>query len=160
MSTNTSQNLGLHLWEPTDQVLRTEFNQNWQKIDTAVDTAQQTADTAESKADTAQATATAAQTAASAAYCPSNKPYAMGSYTGNGGTQSILLGFQPSFLIITAQPANSSDTAFIAISGGSEAASTLSFTETGFTVMVAPTPYETYPLTNQNGRLYHYLAIR
>ena len=36
MSTNTSQNLGLHLWEPTDQVLRTEFNQNWQKIDTAV----------------------------------------------------------------------------------------------------------------------------
>ena len=36
MSTNTSQNLGLHLWEPTDQVLRTEFNENWQKLDTAV----------------------------------------------------------------------------------------------------------------------------
>ena len=27
--------LRLHLWEPTDQVLRTEFNENWQKIDTA-----------------------------------------------------------------------------------------------------------------------------
>ena len=37
MSTNTSQNLGLHLWEPTDQVLRTEFNENWQKLDTAVE---------------------------------------------------------------------------------------------------------------------------
>ena len=36
MATNSSQNLGLHLWEPDDQVLRTEFNQNWQKIDTAV----------------------------------------------------------------------------------------------------------------------------
>ena len=34
MATNSSQNLGLHLWEPDDQVLRTEFNENWQKIDT------------------------------------------------------------------------------------------------------------------------------
>ena len=36
MATNASEHLGLHLWEPTDQVLRTEFNENWQKIDTAV----------------------------------------------------------------------------------------------------------------------------
>ena len=31
MATNSSEHLGLHLWEPTDQVLRTEFNENWQK---------------------------------------------------------------------------------------------------------------------------------
>ncbi len=140
MATNTSEHLGLHLWEPTDQVLRTEFNQNWTKIDTAVNAAQETAEAAQSAAE--------------------QRHYVIGSYTGNGGTQSITLGFQPSFVIITAQPANSRDTAFIAISGGSEAASTLSFTETGFTVMVAPTPYETYPLTNQNGTFYHYLALR
>ena len=140
MATNASEHLGLHLWEPTDQVLRTEFNQNWTKIDTAVNAAQETAEAAQSAAE--------------------QRPYVIGSYTGNGGTQSITLGFQPSFVIITAQPANSRDTAFIAISGGSEAASTLSFTETGFTVMVAPTPYETYPLTNQNGTFYHYLALR
>ena len=140
MATNTSEHLGLHLWEPTDQVLRTEFNQNWTKIDTAVNAAQETAEAAQSAAE--------------------QRPYVIGSYTGNGGTQSITLGFQPSFVIITAQPANSRDTAFIAISGGSEAASTLSFTETGFTVMVAPTPYETYPLTNQNGTFYHYWALR
>ena len=140
MATNTSEHLGLHLWEPTDQVLRTGFNQNWTKIDTAVNAAQETAEAAQSAAE--------------------QRPYVIGSYTGNGGTQSITLGFQPSFVIITAQPANSRDTAFIAISGGSEAASTLSFTETGFTVMVAPTPYETYPLTNQNGTFYHYLALR
>ena len=41
MATNSSEHLGLHLWEPTDQVLRTEFNQNWQKIDTAVAEAQE-----------------------------------------------------------------------------------------------------------------------
>ena len=140
MATNTSEHLGLHLWEPTDQVLRTEFNQNWTKIDTAVNAAQETAEAAQSAAE--------------------QRPYVIGSYTGNGGTQSITLGFQPSFVIITAQPANPRDTALIAISGGSEAASTLSFTETGFTVMVAPTPYETYPLTNQNGTFYHYLALR
>ncbi len=140
MATNTSEHLGLHLWEPTDQVLRTEFNQNWTKIDTAVNAAQETAEAAQSAAE--------------------QRPYVIGSYTGNGGTQSITLGFQPSFVIITAQPANSRDTAFIAISGGSEAASTLSFTETGFTVMVTPTSYETYPLTNQNGTFYHYLALR
>ena len=140
MATNTSEHLGLHLWEPTDQVLRTEFNQNWTKIDTAVNAARETAEAAQSAAE--------------------QRPYVIGSYTGNGGTQSITLGFQPSFVIITAQPANSRDTAFIAISGGSEAASTLSFTETGFTVMVTPTSYETYPLTNQNGTFYHYLALR
>lgn len=140
MATNTSEHLGLHLWEPTDQVLRTEFNQNWTKIDTAVNAAQETAEAAQSAAE--------------------QRHYVIGSYTGNGGTQSITLGFQPSFVIITAQPANSRDTAFIAISGGSEAASTLSFTETGFTVMVTPTSYETYPLTNQNGTFYHYLALR
>ena len=140
MATNTSEHLGLHLWEPTDQVLRTEFNQNWTKIDTAVNAAQETAEAAQSAAE--------------------QRPYVIGSYTGNGGTQSITLGFQPSFVISTAQPANSRDTAFIAVSGGSEAASTLSFTETGFTVMVTPTSYETYPLTNQNGTFYHYLALR
>ena len=140
MATNASEHLGLHLWEPTDQVLRTEFNQNWTKIDTAVNAAQETAEAAQSAAE--------------------QRPYVIGSYTGNGGTQSITLGFQPSFVIITAQPANSRDTAFIAVSGGSEAASTLSFTETGFTVMVTPTSYETYPLTNQNGTFYHYLALR
>ena len=35
MATNSSEHLGLHLWEPTDQVLRTEFNENWQKLDAA-----------------------------------------------------------------------------------------------------------------------------
>ena len=60
MATNSSEHLGLHLWEPGDQVLRTEFNQNWSKIDEAVETAQSTANTAESKADAAQTAAAVA----------------------------------------------------------------------------------------------------
>ena len=87
-------------------------------------------------------------------------PLVVGSYTGNGDSQTIELGFPPRFVIITAQPSGSDNAAFIAISGGSEATATLVFADTGFTVKEAPTPYATYPLTNQSDRLYHYLAIR
>ena len=51
MATNSSEHLGLHLWEPTDQVLRTEFNENWQKLDTAVGAAQDAADAAQQEAE-------------------------------------------------------------------------------------------------------------
>ena len=33
MSTNKSEHLNLHLWEPEDDFLRTEFNENFEKID-------------------------------------------------------------------------------------------------------------------------------
>ena len=36
MSTNKSEHLGLHLWEPEDDFLRTEFNENFTAIDGAV----------------------------------------------------------------------------------------------------------------------------
>ena len=57
MATNASEHLGLHLWEPTDQVLRTEFNQNWTKIDTAVNAAQETAEAAQPAQDLSAASA-------------------------------------------------------------------------------------------------------
>ena len=87
-------------------------------------------------------------------------PLAIGTYTGNGNKQTIELGFSPRFVIITAQQSGSNDTSFIAISGGSEATSTLVFSETGFTVMVSSVTYAPYPVTNQSGTVYHYLAIR
>ena len=40
MSTNKSEHLQLHLWEPGDSVLRTEFNENWEKIDASAAQAQ------------------------------------------------------------------------------------------------------------------------
>ena len=87
-------------------------------------------------------------------------PLAVGTYTGNGDKQTIELGFSPKFVIITAQRPGSNDTSFIAISGGSEATSTLVFSDTGFTVMVSSATYAPYPITNQSGTAYHYLAIR
>ena len=33
MSTNKSEHLSLHLWEPVDDFLRTEFNENFEAID-------------------------------------------------------------------------------------------------------------------------------
>ena len=35
MSTNKSRNFQLHLWEPEDDFLRAEFNENFQKLDGA-----------------------------------------------------------------------------------------------------------------------------
>ena len=77
MATNSSEHLGLHLWEPTDQVLRTEFNQNWQKIDTAV----------------------------AAAFGPDNKPYVSGSFTVGSDAESgdvvLTLDFTPHHVLLT-----------------------------------------------------------
>ena len=88
-------------------------------------------------------------------------PYVVGSYTGNGGTQTIELGFQPRFVIITGQSADvSGSTAlvgYIAFSGGPQITKVLAFTESGFTVSSIA---QTYPAVNGNGRLFSYLAFR
>ena len=151
MSTNTSQNLGLHLWEPTDQVLRTEFNQNWQKIDTAVNAAQETAE--------------AAQTAANAvsnAYTPGNKPFKVGSYSGNGSTQTIELGFKPSLVIIYQEVGAYTDGELggdhFMISTGLNYPDKVSFTSTGFKVGVSSSI--PYPRVNGSPFSYLYVAFR
>ena len=87
-------------------------------------------------------------------------PLVVGSYTGNGDSQTIELGFHPRFVIITAQISGSTDASLITISGGSEAASCLSFTESGFTVTMPTPSYTATPVTNQSGRLFHYIAFR
>ncbi len=146
MSTNTSQNLGLHLWEPTDQVLRTEFNQNWTKLDTAVNTAQETAE------------------AVADAYTPSNKPYVVGTYTGpfgGSGSKTFELGFQPSFLILSGNFSSSSSGpaqyGYYIISGGNAHSDMVTFTDTGFTLTQISGKYP-YPLYYE--RTYDYIAFR
>lgn len=147
MATNSSENLGLHLWEPTDQVLRTEFNQNWTKIDTAVAEAQQTAEAAQSAAE--------------------QMPYVIGSYTGNAPDsgadpgQLIELGFRPQFLIITrGWTSNVSSTAFLVIGQERVNAQDLVFEwrESGFLVKSTNT---SGPLQlNEAGMVYDYIAFR
>ena len=140
MATNSSEHLGLHLWEPTDQVLRTEFNENWQKIDTAGNTAQTEA---------------------------AEKGFVIGSYTGNGGTLSVNLGFKPRFLHITGTICNyysyRSTYQHEVATGGEQASEVVQLTDTGFTVVWTMGPNgvdELYPMVNRNGDTYSYIAFR
>lgn len=114
MSTNKSEHLKLHLWEPEDDFLRTEFNENFSALDGAVagETAARTsAIRAEQEAraaaiqevkDSISATGGNAssavsqlrteltaeigsvRTTAEAAYSDGNPPFVVGSYQGNG----------------------------------------------------------------------------
>ena len=146
MATNSSEHLGLHLWEPTDQVLRTEFNQNWQKIDTAVGEVQSTAD------------------AVADAFTPDNMPYVTGTYTGDGSTtnRTITLGFKPKLVIITGTSRSSSYEAEaltrFALIGPSGASGTIAdMTSTGFVVKNSGFQY---PQLNVNGCAYAYVAFK
>ena len=97
----------------------------------------------------------------------SEKPYAAGSYTGNGGANIIEVGFQPSFLIINGmqqsatQGATASFTGFSAATAGkNHLASRLRFLDDGF--IVYPEPYEgAYgPALNRRGVVYDYIAFK
>lgn len=68
MASNHTQHYGLSQWEDTDQVLRTDFNEDNTRLDAAL---KNTA-----------SLALAAQTLAQAAYSPGNSPCAAGSYAG------------------------------------------------------------------------------
>ena len=114
MSTNKSAHLNLHLWEPEDDFLRTEFNENFEKIDAGVkaeENARAAAIQAEQEArgsaiqevknsisatDGNASSAVsqlrtdltaeigAVRTTAEAAYSAANPPFVIGSYMGTG----------------------------------------------------------------------------
>lgn len=87
MASNRTEHYDLCQWEATDQVLRTDFNEDNAKVDAALQGA----------ADLAQA----AQTLAEAAYSPENSPFAVGSYTGDGtAKRKIELGFTPQAVLV------------------------------------------------------------
>lgn len=82
MATYTS-NYGLHQWEPEDNFLRTDFNEDLKKIDEAlVQKAEEvTVDALENQVE-------------------KKAEFVTGSYKGNGEGQSISLGFQPQAVYI------------------------------------------------------------
>ena len=151
MATNASEHLGLHLWEPTDQVLRTEFNENWQKIDTAAAEAQGIAERAQTTADTA--------------YSSGNKPFVVGNYTGTGKDVTISLGFKPSFLIVCGHAAtdalNTDEKILYAFTatGGHVITGRIQLTAAGF-IACARGSSGSYPDLSLSGRSYDYIAFR
>ena len=165
MSSNKSQNLQLHLWEPEDNFLRTEFNANFAALDAAVKadrdavkaeetsrksavsslqtsisakastTALNTAKTElTTKITAAQTAADAAKTTANAAWSANNRPYVMASIQFNRGTtQTVRLGFRPSFVILFGEAAS----ALTGTSAASGSGVTIVINDTGFTFYVS-----------------------
>ena len=161
---NYTTNYRLPQWVAEDRILMEDFNQMCTDIDGGIAAAKAAADTAESKADAAQDTAEAAQNSANAladAYTPSNKPYVIGTYTGNGyGTQTITIGFPPSIAIISGEVYTTEEVPgmqYTVIATASSPNMVYSTTETGFTVHMSGS-YK--PLLNTNGRKYRYIAFR
>lgn len=75
MSTNKTEHYGLHAWEPGDDFVRAEFNENFAKLDTAL--------------------------AALAQGMGDKLELVTGSYIGDDRSgQTIVLGFQPKFVIL------------------------------------------------------------
>jgi hypothetical protein len=138
MSTNKTENLNLHQWAPSDPVALSEVNANFTALDAAVAKAQEAADEA------------------------AVLPYVVGSYPGNGGSQTINLGFKPRFVIISGMKSNSNSggyTTFILFflaTGGNVLTDQVTFTDTGFTVLGG----SVYPDPNNTARTYDYIAFR
>lgn len=112
MSTNKTQNYNLHSWVPEDDFLRSEFNDNFTSLDTALK-ALSTALTAEttareqaiaSEAAAREAAVSAEQSARQSAVSgltTGKAEIVVGSYTGDGtASRTITLGFQPKAVLL------------------------------------------------------------
>ena len=154
-------NYHLPQWVESDRIMMGDFNEAMSNLEGGITTAQEAADAAQSAADNAQDSADMAQGTADTAKAIAEGLIVTGSYTGNGETLTVELGFRPRFLIITAQSAgNIGATAFLgytAFSAGTQVSGVLSFGETGFTVTRMT---QVYPATNDSGKSYSYIAFR
>lgn len=151
-----TKNYHLPHWEKSDRIRMEDFNEMCGNIEKGMGAAQ-------SEAEAAHAAAGAAMDKASAAYAPDQKPYAVGSYIGNGYQVVVELGFRPSFLIISgARSVTTAESAGIAyynlITAGNVSGGSFTFTDTGFTVQRATG--KNLPALEVSGRVYDYIAFR
>ena len=152
---NHTKNYGLPQWELNALIRMEDFNQMCANIEGGVTSAAADAKEAKETAETARRTAVAA-------YSPANKPYAVGSYRGNGQELVVELGFRPSFVIISGTSytftIDSVDLArYNLFSAGNVLSRFISFTDTGF--VVRKVPDSDYPKMLEN-RPYDYIAFR
>lgn len=154
-------NYDLPTWEKDDFIRMQDFNDLTGKLDAALKSG--------ADAQTAlQNAIKAVKATAENAYSSANKPYVAGSYTGNGGTQTVDLGFKPRFLVISRgfdKGDYSADYALFASTPeqiDSWMAKVVSITDTGFTVKMATYNTSTCPQLwlNTSGKTYSYIAFR
>jgi len=156
-----TNNYHLPQWVQDDLILMDDFNKMNENIEAGIDTARGEAAEAQAVANSAKVAANAAQQSAGNAYSPSNKPYVTGTFTGNGGTQEINLGFRPSFVIIGADQIATSDVVAagrVALSAGGVNTRRISLTSNGFRVHFSETT--PLPRINYNNGTFDYIAFR
>ena len=154
-------NYQLPKWEKSDFIKMDDFNDAFGKLDAALK--------ANADAQTAlQAALAAVKSTAEGAYSSKNKPYTAGSYTGNGSTQTITLGFKPSFLVIADGIDSGRYTGSHSLWMGTpgqivgDIANVLSITNTGFSVTDSKYNSSGWPALwlNTSGNAYSYIAFR
>lgn len=140
---NYTTNYHLPQWVESDRIMMGDFNDAMDTLDAGL---------------------AAAQAVADAAYCPTNKSYAVGTYTGNYTTQTITLGFRPSLVIITGDNSDSTASGHyydlgetFGIVTASHTYGTVTLTDTGFQVV---RDGSIYPRFNENLDKYFYIAFR
>ena len=140
MATFTS-NYQLHQWVPEDDFLRTDFNADFQKIDAAL----------ASKASASGLTSLRGTVSGIQSDLLDKAELVTGSYTGNGSTQTISLGFRPRAVIIALNE-YSAAAVFPNLTSPIAAVSASGFSVTN----AAGYSYN----TNKNNTAYAYLALK
>ena len=137
-------NYQLHQWVPGDNFLRTDFNEDFAKIDAAIKGVETAANTAlAGKAGTAALEAVQALANGKA-------EVVLGTYTGTGGTKAVSLGFRPRAVFITY-------TTYVGMAAQGASQPMITLTGSGFTVEHISN-YGSTP--NMEGAKYAYLAFR
>ena len=172
-----TKNYHLPQWVKEDRIMMEDFNQmcadmeaglldvraRAEEGDAAVRSA---AASASASAASAQSTANTALAKANAAYSPSQKPYVIGTYTGNGDTLTINLGFKPSFVIAAHQKTVSYSGSMncsvgFAMAGGGIDGSGLTILDNGFAVSIVIINHiVSAPHINESNTQYAYIAFR
>ena len=156
MSTRKTQNYQLHQWEATDDFLRTEFNENFTKLDEAV---------------AAEVAARAGAVNGLNTALGKKTEVVTGTYTGDGTKgRAVALGFRPKAVLVISSDGRLNATygyyGGLAVTGGPVAVKdneVIALTATGFQVShttASHANYTEYFTANEKSKVYHYLAVK
>jgi len=155
MSTNYTQNYKLCQWEPSDKVLRTDFNEDNAKLETALSGLQTSLNQTNSTL--------------SYAYSPSYRPLVAGSYVGTGSaSRTIYIGFRPrAVLVISGEFLTADYTGVVKCIYSGMAVDGITFPNEGAVAITSQGFSVSYSIdsqrqvrTNESNRKYLYIAIR
>ena len=172
---NYTKTYHLPQWEKSDRIMMDDFNAAMSNIESglkktvqdaagyasqAQSNASDLAAKAQTAADAAMAARQAAQKTADKAFSPNRMPYSVGSYTGNGTSTTIDLGYRPSLVIITGQELGGEVNYVrgILVATPGIMSSAITFKNTGFSIK---NPSETHtPKLNVSGEHYGFIAFQ